>query len=61
MNCQGKNIFIYSNSRAALQAISNTEFTSRLVLETVRDLIFLGQLNGITLHWTTAHDGFVRN
>ena len=58
---RGRSVFIYSDSRAALQALSSTEFTSKLVYETVDNINMLGYSNSVKLCWIPAHEGFVGN
>ena len=48
-------ISIYSDSKAALQALDNVEINSRIVYETVQKLNKLGNSNMIKLAWVPGH------
>ena len=50
-----KRIHIYSDSKAALQALDNPEINSKIVLETVQNLNKLGANNMIKLAWVPGH------
>jgi len=55
------NIIIWSDSQAALAAISNTIVTSRLVRETKHLLSVVSRDNSINLHWVRGHDNNTGN
>ena len=60
-NTKGEDIFILSDSRAALGAIGNPVIHSRTVLECLESLKALGRHNNLTLMWVPGHQGITGN
>jgi hypothetical protein len=58
---RNKRILIFSDSQAALRALSGPKVTSELVLECLNALSALAGLNGVTLVWVPGHCGFRGN
>lgn len=58
---KGTHISIFSDSQAALQALSSWEFKSKLTLECFDTLQQLAGRNKITLVWIPGHRGFEGN
>jgi hypothetical protein len=58
---KNKRILIFSDSQAALNAISSPKVTSRLVLECLNALSELAHLNEVTLVWVPGHRGIFGN
>ena len=59
---QGKNVRIYSDSRAALQAVNNFKITSKVVRDAKTRLNQAGELLSLLeLHWVRAHVGHKGN
>jgi hypothetical protein len=52
---RNKLILIFSDSQAALKALSGPKVTSRLVAECLDALTVLGDLNKVTLVWVLGH------
>ncbi len=57
----GKTIRIYSDSQAALKALSNFRVTSKLTRDCLPALNTLGQSNRVRLTWVPGHQGFQGN
>ena len=57
----GKTFVLYSDSRAALLAVSNSRVKSKLVLTTQRELSQASELNNVVLRWVKAHVGHPGN
>lgn len=60
-NTKNKTIFIFSDSQAALKALSSPVIRSKLVQETVMSLSELARKNTVILHWIPAHKGYDGN
>ena len=58
---KNKQILIYSDSQAALKALSGPKVTSRLVAECLDALFALASLNEVTLVWVPRHQGILGN
>ncbi|XP_063379410.1 uncharacterized protein LOC134666190 [Cydia fagiglandana] len=58
---QGKNIYILSDSQAALKALEAPRVDSRLVYNGVQALNQLGRQNRVQLVWIPGHEGFIGN
>jgi len=58
---KNKRILIFSDSQAALKAISGPKVTSRLVAECLDALSALTSLNEVTLAWVPGHRGISGN
>jgi ribonuclease HI len=56
-----KRILIFSDSQAALKALSSPKVTSRLVAECLDALSELARLNEVTLIWMPEHRGVFGN
>lgn len=56
-----KNVFIYSDSLAALKALSSSVITSKLVLSCLNTLNLLGTKCKLTLGWVPGHSGVLGN
>ena len=54
-------IYILSDSQAALMALSNYEVTSALALDCIVSLNHLGTHNRVTLIWVPGHEGHMGN
>lgn len=58
---RGARIYIMSDSQAALKALSNHTFESKLVLDCFNALNELGSRNKVTLMWVPGHEGIEGN
>ena len=58
---RNKRILIFSDSQAALRALSGPKVTSRLVEECQEALYALATLNEVTLVWVPGHQGILGN
>jgi ribonuclease HI len=58
---KNKQILIFSDSQAALKALSGPKVTSRLVAECLDALYALASLNEVTLIWVPGHQGIPGN
>jgi ribonuclease HI len=58
---KNKHILIFSDSQAALKALSGPKVTSGLVAECLDDLSALASLNKVTLAWVLGHGGISGN
>jgi len=58
---KNKRILIFSDSQAALKALSGPKVTSRLVAECLDALFALASLNEVTLVWVPGHRGILGN
>jgi ribonuclease HI len=58
---RNKRILIFSDSLAALKALSGAKVTSRLVAECLDALTALADLNEVTLIWVPGHQGISDN
>ena len=56
-----RNIYILSDSQAALKALDSCRVDSRLVLDCIRALNKLGRLNRVVLVWVPGHVGVMGN
>lgn len=56
-----KNIYIVSDSQAALKALGSYRITSKLVRNCIESLIVLGTNNRVTLLWVPGHQGVAGN
>lgn len=56
-----QNIFIFSDSQAALKALASVEINSKLTLECTEALNRLGRCNRLTLCWVPGHSGLEGN
>ena len=61
MNTANRNIYILSDSQAALKALDSCRVDSRLVLDCIRALNKLGRLNRVVLVWVPGHVGVMGN
>ncbi|XP_055685668.1 ribonuclease H1-like [Lutzomyia longipalpis] len=60
-NIENKSIRIFSDSRAAIQAISGWDTRSALVSECQKVIESVSQNCGVTLHWVPGHTGIMGN
>jgi ribonuclease HI len=58
---KNKRILIFSDSQAALEALSGPKVISRLVKECLEALSALATLNEVTLVWVPVHHGILGN
>ena len=58
---KGKNIVIYSDSQAALKAISSPKVNSKLVGDCIQALEKVGLANKLTVAWVPGHEGHPGN
>jgi ribonuclease HI len=58
---KNKRIFIFSDSQAALKALSSLKVTSALIVECLDALSALTCLNEVTLVWVPGHQGILGN
>jgi len=58
---KNKRILIFSDSQAALMALSSPKVTSTLVAECLDALFALASLNEVTLFWVPGHRGILGN
>jgi len=58
---KNKQILIFSDSQAALKALSGSKVTSRLVVECQDALLVLENHNEVTLMWVPGHQGILGN
>jgi ribonuclease HI len=58
---KNKWVLIFSDSQAALKALSGPKVTSRLVVECLDALFALASLNEVTLVWVPGHHGILGN
>lgn len=58
---RGASICIFSDSQAALKALSSCEFKSKLVWDCLATVSALGRLNNVTLCWVPGHTGIRGN
>jgi ribonuclease HI len=61
LNVQGRNVFILSDSQAAIQAIAKHTITSNTVKTCTEHLNILGNSNNITISWVPGHSGIDGN
>jgi len=58
---KNKRILIFSDSQAALKALSSPKLTSGLVAECLDALSVLASMNEVTLKWVPGHCGILGN
>lgn len=56
-----KNISIYSDSQAAIKALSRSAFRSRIVWDCVNSLREIGNTNNVKIVWVPGHEGHIGN
>lgn len=58
---QGRNIAIFTDSQAAIKALSNFSVSSKVVLSGREALQRLGSVNKVTIYWVPGHAGIPGN
>jgi ribonuclease HI len=56
-----RNIYILSDSQAAIKALDKYQITSKLVWDCHQSLMQLGKHNRVQLIWELGHEGIVGN
>jgi ribonuclease HI len=55
LNLQGRNVFIFSDSQAAIQAIAKHTIKAKTVKTCIEQLNSLGSMNNVTISWVPGH------
>jgi ribonuclease HI len=58
---KGRNIYILSDSQAAIKALNNFQINSKLVWDCHQSLMRLAEHNRVQLIWVPGHMGIDRN
>jgi hypothetical protein len=60
-NCKNRDIYILSDSQAAIEALGKHQITSKLVWDCHQSLTQLAEHNRVQLIWVPGHEGIVGN
>jgi ribonuclease HI len=60
-NYKNRNIYILSDSQAAIKALGKYQITSKLVWECHQSLVQLARQNRVQLVWVLGHEGIAGN
>jgi ribonuclease HI len=60
-NYKNRDLYIFSDSQAALQALNSSKFVSKLVCDCFQSFMKLGSCNKVQLVWVPGHKGIPGN